>query len=215
MTDNNNSVKIIYENNDIVVCVKPSGVLSEKSNDKKSMSDFFDYPIYCVHRLDKEVSGLMVYAKNKFAAASLSEQIQKGIFKKEYLAVIHGKPEQESGVFEDFLFKDSAKNKVFVVKKERKGVKKAKLEYFVLDSKDDLSFVRIKLYTGRTHQIRVQFASRKMPLFADKKYGGKDDGKIALRSYKISFNDIRNKNPLDFEIFPKDDYPFCIFEDVL
>ncbi len=129
--------------------------------------------IFTLHRLDVNVGGLMVYAKNKHTAAELSKVISEGRMIKEYVALVHGTPE-ESGVYEDLLFKDSGKNKVFVVKKIRRGVKSAKLEYKRLTT-GDTSLVHIRLYTGRSHQIRVQFASRGFPLVGDHKYGSRSE----------------------------------------
>jgi len=128
----------------------------------------------------------MVYARTKEAAARLSRLVQEGQLVKEYRALVHGVP-PENGVLTDLLFKDSRKNKVFVVKKERKGVKKASLEYTRLTASDP-SLVHIRLHTGRSHQIRVQFASRGFPLVGDHKYGSRDDAKApALFSCRISF----------------------------
>ena len=146
---------------------------------------------YCVHRLDRAVGGVMVYARTKAAAASLSEQMQSGAFEKEYLAVVAGKPEQNEGELRDFLFKDSLKNRAFVVKTKRSGVKEARLSYRVLaggvyDGRE-ISLVRVKLHTGRFHQIRCQFSSRKMPLLGDGKYGSREKCPIALLSCHISF----------------------------
>ncbi len=145
--------------------------------------------VYPLHRLDREVGGVMVYAKTKKAAANLSRDIAEHKFIKEYIALIHGKPESDSGEMRDLLFKDSRKNKSFVVKRQRKGVKEALLEYSLLETDGDFSTVLVRLHTGRTHQIRVQFASRKMPLKGDKKYGAKDESRnIGLWSFRITFN---------------------------
>ena len=142
--------------------------------------------IFPIHRLDKNVGGVMVYARTKFAAASLSKAVQEGTMVKEYLAMVHGTP-PESGDWEDLLFKDSRKNKVFVVKRQRTGVKKARLEFTRL-TQDDPSLVRIRLHTGRSHQIRVQFSSRGFPLVGDHKYGSRDDKtQPMLFSCRISF----------------------------
>lgn len=141
---------------------------------------------YTLHRLDKNVGGVMVYARNKKTAAALSKAIAEGEMVKEYLAMVHGTP-PESGVLEDFLFKDSRKNKVFVVKRQRAGVKAAKLEYKRLTEGEN-SLVHIRLHTGRSHQIRVQFSSRGFPLVGDRKYGSKSDEKAPLLfSSKITF----------------------------
>jgi 23S rRNA pseudouridine1911/1915/1917 synthase len=206
---------IIYEDKSIIVCIKPCGVLSQKdSSQKKSMPDILEKDVFCVHRLDREVSGIMVYAKNKKSASFLSSQIQNGDFEKEYIAVVHGNISEKNAVFEDLLFKDSSKNKTFVVKKERKGVKSAKLEYTLLENKNNFSLVKIKLYTGRTHQIRVQFSSRNMPLFADRKYGGRDEGKIGLFSHQISFISPEDKSRKIFRAYPENEMPWSMFESI-
>ena len=181
-------MKIIFEDENIVVCIKPVGIDSEHQM-IDALKQTLDGEFFVVHRLDKAVGGVMVFARNKQSAATLSRVIQNGEMIKEYVAKVHGNP-PESDVLEDFLFKDSKKNKVFVVKRERRGVKRAKLEYKVLsyDENTDTSIVRVRLYTGRTHQIRVQFASRGFSLVGDRKYGAKDDEKHPmLHSCCISF----------------------------
>lgn len=184
-------IEILFENNDFVVCVKPIGVASQNDNAQdmvKLLSQQIGSEIFPVHRLDTAVGGTMVFAKNSKTAADLSKQIQNGTFKKRYLAVVSGKPETDSGVLEDLLFKDSRKNKSYVVKRERKGVKKAKLEYELISHNDGMSLISVLLHTGRSHQIRVQFASRKMPLIGDGKYGSKDNScNVALWSNEIAF----------------------------
>lgn len=178
-------IKKLYLDDDFVVCVKPVGVDSEHEFPEMLKSDIGG-DLFTLHRLDKNVGGVMVYARSKKCAATLSKAIQDGEFIKEYVACVHGSPE-ESGVLEDLLFKDSRKNKVFVVKRERKGVKKAKLEYKVISS-GEKSLVRIKLHTGRSHQIRVQFSSRGYPLVGDHKYGSRDERKEPmLFSCAVSF----------------------------
>ena len=178
-------MEILFSDKDIAVCVKPVGCDSEKEL-PKMLSEALGGDIYTVHRLDKNVGGVMVYARSSRSAAELSRCIQSGEMIKEYLALVHGTPD-EGGVMEDLLFKDSSKNKVFVVKRERKGVKKAKLEYDLVRS-GELSLVHIRLYTGRSHQIRVQFASRGFPLAGDRKYGGKDEYTAPLLfSSRITF----------------------------
>lgn len=190
-------IDIIFENEDYVVCVKPVGVQSQNSNADdmvKLLSEQTGSRIYPVHRLDTAVGGTMVFAKNSQSAATLSRQIEDKSFQKVYLAVVSGIPEKDNDTLEDLLFKDSRKNKTFVVKRERKGVKKASLEYTVLDKTADKSLVRVLLHTGRTHQIRVQFSSRKMPLAGDGKYGSKDNGcSVALWSESVSFFDKNEK----------------------
>lgn len=191
-------MEILYSNKDFVVCIKPVGYDSEMDVPQALKNMYSD--IYPLHRLDKNVGGVMVYALNSQTARILSKQIQEGKMIKEYVAKIHGIPPKE-GILEDFLFKDSKKNKVFVVKKERKGVKKAKLAYQCISHDQETSLIHIRLYTGRSHQIRVQFASRGYPLLGDHRYGSKDKNKAPLLySCKISFpykNEI-----LSFESYP-------------
>ena len=160
-------MQILFDDKNIVVIVKPVGMDSEHEVPAALGGD-----LYPVQRQEKNVGGVMVYARTKAAAAALSKAIQDGTMVKEYVAMVHGTP-PEIGDWEDLLFKDSSKNKVFVVKKERKGVKKARLEYVRLNA-GERSLVRIRLHTGRSHQIRVQFASRGFPLVGDGKYGAKD-----------------------------------------
>ena len=159
----------MYQDKGIVVCIKPVGMDSE-TDVPAALKEALGGDIFPIHRLDKNVGGVMVYARTKAAAASLSKAVQDGTMVKEYVAKVHGTP-PESGDWTDFLFKDSSKNKVFVVKKERKGVKKARLEFTRLGE----NLVRIRLHTGRSHQIRVQFASRGYPLVGDHKYGSRDE----------------------------------------
>ena len=161
-------MEILYSDKDMVVCVKPVGMDSEHEVPAALGGEVFP-----IHRLDKNVGGVMVYAKTKPAAAALSKAVQEGTMVKEYVATVHGTP-PEAGDWEDLLWKDSARNKVFVVKRQRGGVKKARLEFTRL-SAGDTSLVRIRLHTGRSHQIRVQFSSRGFPLVGDHKYGSRDE----------------------------------------
>ena len=163
---------IIYSDKHLAVCIKPVGLDSEMEV-PAALKEAFNGEIFPIHRLDKNVGGVMVYARTKFAAAALSKAVQEGAMVKEYVAMVHGTP-PESGDWTDLLFKDSRKNKVFVVKKERRGVKKARLEFTRLRAGEE-SLVRIRLHTGRSHQIRVQFSSRGFPLVGDHKYGSRDE----------------------------------------
>ena len=162
---------ILYSDKGIVACIKPVGLDSEAEVPAK-LKELLGGEIFPIHRLDKNVGGVMVYARTKAAAAALSKAVQEGTMIKEYVALVHGTP-PETGDWEDFLFKDSRKNKVFVVKKERKGVKLARLEFMRISTGEN-SLVRIRLHTGRSHQIRVQFSSRGFPLVGDHKYGSRD-----------------------------------------
>ena len=165
-------MELVFSDKDIAVCVKPVGLDSEHEL-PEALKALLGGEIYPIHRLDKNVGGVMVYARTRPAAAALSRAVQEGTMVKEYVALVHGTP-PESGDWTDLLWKDSAKNKVFVVKRERKGVKKAQLEYRCLFA-GEASLVRVRLHTGRSHQIRVQFASRGYPLVGDHKYGAKDN----------------------------------------
>ena len=183
-------IEILENGNDTVLCVKPVGVLAQGEGEDclpQLLALQLGCAIYPVHRLDRAVGGVMVFAKAPTAAARLSRAVQEGTMQKEYLAVLEKRPEADSGLLEDLLFHDRFKNKTFVVKRERKGVKKAKLSYTVLEEADGKCLVHVKLYTGRTHQIRVQFASRGWPLLGDGKYGarGKADAP-ALWSYALT-----------------------------
>lgn len=192
-------MEIVYADEQIVLCVKAVGQDSEHDV-PAALAEQLGGAFFPVHRLDQNVGGLMVYARTKAAAAALSKAVQEGTMVKEYVALVHGTP-PESGDWTDFLFKDSSKNKVFVVKKERKGVKKARLEFTRL-SDSDPSLVRIRLHTGRSHQIRVQFASRGFPLVGDRKYGGKDGSTAPmLFSYKLTFPILGETK--SFEILPQ------------
>ena len=164
-------MKILYSDHGIVACIKPVGLDSE-ADVPAALKEMIGGEIYPIHRLDKNVGGVMVFARTKTAAAVLSKAVQEGQVIKEYVAMVHGTP-PEVGDWEDYLFKDSRKNKVFVVKKERKGVKYARLEFQRLKSGEQ-SLVHIRLHTGRSHQIRVQFSSRGFPLVGDHKYGSRD-----------------------------------------
>ena len=164
-------MEILYSDREIAVCVKPVGLDSEQQV-PEALRAVLDGEIYPIHRLDKNVGGVMVYARTRSAAAALSRCVQDGSLVKEYVALVHGTP-PEKGDWQDLLWKDSVKNKVFVVKRERKGVKPARLEFTRLTA-GETSLVRIRLHTGRSHQIRVQFASRGYPLVGDHKYGSRD-----------------------------------------
>lgn len=206
--------QILYKDSMCVVCVKPVGINSESTPDKNGMCDILAQQlgtetVYPIHRLDVGVGGLMVYGINKKGAGLLSEDVAKGHFHKYYTASFYGKPEADEGVYEDLLFKDSSKNKSYVVKRERRGVKKAKLSYRVLSVNEKngktVSTAQIYLYTGRSHQIRVQFSHRGMPLVGDGKYGAGDNEKlIALCCTKIVFNRPSDGKEMCFEI----PYPF-------
>ena len=192
-------MEILFEDKNLIVCVKPVGLDSEHELVSK-LKESYSGEIFVVHRLDKNVGGVMVFARNKQTAALLSKYIQEGNMVKEYVAIVHGKPEAK-GDWTDLLWKDSSKNKVFVVKRERKGVKKARLEYTAIPQ-EDTSLVQIRLHTGRSHQIRVQFSSRGFPLVGDHKYGSKDkEINPMLFSCRITFP--YQKEIRSFEFYPE------------
>ena len=210
-------MNILFSDKDIIVCVKPAGVLStdepggmpsllrEALGDKQA-------EIRTVHRLDRVVAGLLVFARTQAAAAALSRQITEQSFLKEYMAVIHGSPEEDAGRFDDLLFRNVSENKTYVVSRMRKGVRNAALEYHVLDRKEDLSLVSVHLLTGRTHQIRVQFASRSMPLVGDRKYGASNDScETALWSSHLRFTHPHSGKQMDFSLNPSGGYPWSVF----
>ncbi len=178
-------MEFLYSDRDLAVILKPVGLDSEKEV-PAAIGEALGGEVYPIHRLDQNVGGVMVFARTKAAAAALSRAVQEGAMVKEYLALVHGQPPQE-GDWTDLLWKDSAKNKVFVVKRERKGVKKARLEFQVLRPGKE-SLVHIRLHTGRSHQIRVQFSSRGFPLVGDHKYGARDAATAPmLFSCKLTF----------------------------
>ncbi|MBR1972514.1 MAG: RNA pseudouridine synthase [Oscillospiraceae bacterium] len=178
-------MEILYSDKHIAVLVKPVGLDSE-AEVPAALKEQLGGEVFPIHRLDKNVGGVMIFARTKQAAAELSKAAQEGTMLKEYMAMVHGTP-PESGDWEDFLWKDSKKNKVFVVKRQRGGVKKARLEFKRISAGEE-SLVRIRLYTGRSHQIRVQFSSRGFPLVGDHKYGSRSEkNEPMLFSCRISF----------------------------
>ena len=186
------SAHVIYEDAQLVVCIKPRGVLScRDASGKESMNDLLaPREVFPVHRLDREVTGVMVFAKDAHTAAYLSRH--EG-FVKEYRARCEGHMTPKTGELTDLLFHDRNKNKTYVVKRERGGVKKARLSYQVIGYEGETSLVQVRLYTGRTHQIRVQFASRGFPLCGDRKYGAKTSGAIALEAFRLTFKHPNGK----------------------
>lgn len=205
---------ILYCDDDIVVCVKPPRVLStdepgglpELLRNQLGTEDF-----RTVHRLDRVVSGLMVVARNAKAASDISRQIREDAFQKEYLAVIHGEPAQESGRLEDLLLRDKARKMTLVAKEMAKGVQPAALRYRVISCQNGMSRVRIQLETGRTHQIRVQFASRNLPLVGERKYAVLDDPcEIALWSYRLAFTHPATGEKMEFTKQPPESYPWTV-----
>ena len=206
---------ILYQDQDILVCIKPPRVLS--TDEPGGLPDLVrqalgnpEADIRTVHRLDQVVSGLVVLARNSRAASELSRQIRENSFEKEYLAVVHGTPEA-SGTLRDLLGRDKARRMTFVADAPAKGVQEAILHYRVLNTKDGLSRVRIRLETGRTHQIRVQFASRGIPLVGERKYDTREDPcEIALWSCHIVFVHPGTGENMSFYRDPPAGYPWDI-----
>ena len=191
-------MEIIYKDEGIVVCRKEPGMDSERDV-PEALKAALGGEIYPIHRLDKAVAGLMVYARTKGAAAALNRVVTEGTMEKEYLALVHGCPPAE-GTWEDLLWKDSRKNKVFVVKRQRAGVRAAKLSYKVLAAGEE-SLVQVHLYTGRSHQIRVQFASRGYPLVGDHKYGSRS-GEENIRLFSAGLRFPWKGKTLQFDLTP-------------
>ena len=198
-------IEILYQDNDIIVCIKPAGLLSEGESEDSLLTALAAQcggQVFPVHRLDRGAAGLMVFARNSKAAAGLSRAVQEKQLKKEYFARVSGVPAEKEGEMTDFLFKDSRKGKVFAVKRPRKGVREARLTYRVLWQDGDSSLVRVALDTGRTHQIRVQFSSRGMPLWGDGKYGSRVKGDLALFSCGLGFSHPRTGKRMEWEAKP-------------
>lgn len=207
-------MELLYVDDCVVVCVKPARVLSTDEPGgvpdlvREALGDS-NADVRTVHRLDRVVSGLMVLARSADAASGLSRQIRDNEFEKEYLAVVHGAPEYDVGKYFDLLLRDKARKMTFVAAEEGKGIQPASLQYRVLKRKDGLSRVRIKLETGRTHQIRVQFSSRGMPLVGERKYSTlADDCEIALWSYRLAFTHPTTGEKMEFTLEPPCEYPW-------
>jgi len=208
-------MNILFSDSHIAVANKPSGILSQTDEKETNtmpilLQNQLGGEIFPLHRLDRETGGVMVFARSRKAAAILSQDIQNCKMKKEYLAVLTQAPNEETAVWEDLLFYDRSQNKVFPVKKDRKGVKKARLSYRVLEKRPPLCLVHVFPETGRTHQIRVQFASRKLPLVGDRKYGG-GKGTLALFCAALSFFHPITKESLRFSLLPPLEGPWNEF----
>ncbi len=221
-------MKILYEDKYLLLCEKPIGENSQFSADGKSKnlpeklmeyrkSKGEDSYIGLVHRLDVVTGGVMLYSKDRNLTGKLSELVSTKEYKKTYLAVVTSRPEADSGEMSDLLFHDKQKNKTYVVKKERRGVKPAALKYktlesIILPSGEQISLMEIELLTGRTHQIRVQFASRKMSLLGDGKYGSNHNCNCALWSHKAEFIHPHTQKPVCASSMPPAAYPWTEFE---
>lgn len=198
---------IYYNDNQIVICEKPYGVSSQKSggdNMVDMLKNQLECEIYPVHRLDTTTTGLIVFAKTEKSASILSRDISDHNFEKQYLTICHGKIDKK-GEMHDLLFHDRIKNKSFVVDTKRKGSKEAILEYEKIAESQEkaLSLVKIRLLTGRTHQIRAQLASRGNMLYGDGKYGAKDNDKIALHSYMLELKHPITREKISIKSIPQ------------
>ncbi len=211
---NSNDLEILYADRDILVCIKPARVLSTDepgglpSLVRQALGDE-KADVRTVHRLDRVVSGVMVLARNAKAASELSRQIREDEFEKVYQAIVHGCPEQPKGTLTDLLYRDKARRMTMVAAEPGKGVQEAILDYSVMKHTDEMSRVKIQLRTGRTHQIRVQFSSRNMPLVGERKYCTLEDPcEIALWSHKIAFTHPATGNKVEFVKEPPEIYPW-------
>lgn len=207
-------MEILYIDRDVVVCIKPARVLSTDEPGglpdliREELQDL-KADIRTVHRLDRVVSGVMVLARNAKAASELSRQVREDVFQKEYLAVVHGAPETSEGTLVDLLYRDKARRMTMVAAEPAKGVQEAILDYQLVRKNDSMSRIKIQLRTGRTHQIRVQFASRGMPLVGERKYCTLEDPcEIALWSRSIGFHHPQTGEWMTFSKEPMEAYPW-------
>lgn len=211
------AMEILYQNANILVCIKPARVLStdEPGGLPGLVREALGNPkadVRTVHRLDRVVSGVMVLARSANAASELSRQIREDQFRKEYLAVVHGRPENPEGTLHDLLARDKARRMTFVAEAPGKGVQEAALSYRVLEYANGMSLVRVRLHTGRTHQIRVQFSSRGMPLVGERKYAvWNDPCELALWSAKIGFYHPGTGEWVEFSKEPPAVFPWTEF----
>lgn len=223
-------MRILYIDKWLLLCEKPVGVLSEASEREENMPALLaaalaergeQGEVYPVHRLDRAVGGLMVFARDSVTAGKLSALIAERQMTKQYLCLVHGAPAESEGELRDLLFKDSTRNKTFPVKRMRRGVKEAWLTYRALSPAaptpwGDCSPILVTMGTGRSHQIRVQFSSRGMSLLGDGKYGGSDNGvTVALWSHRIAFDHPRADKRIDVSLVPPSVSPWDLFEGAL
>ena len=224
------NLKVLYEDNHIIVVKKEPNIPSQadKTGDidmlsiiKEYLKEKYNKPgnVYLglVHRLDRPVGGVMVFAKTSKAASRLINQVREKTFKKKYLAVVDGKFDSAKGTLEDYLYKDERNNMSKVVKPEKKNAKLAKLDYEVLAYNEikNLSLVKVNLHTGRHHQIRVQLAHVGHSIFGDQKYGTRGTGKqIALWAYELTLEHPVSKGTMTFKCLPESNGTWCIIRDV-
>src|SRR5690625_1156135 len=221
-------ISILYEDNHLLVVEKPVNipVQEDKSGDEDFLSILKDdikirynkpgnVYLGLVHRLDRPVGGVMVFAKTSKAASRLSDVIRRNKLDRKYLGVVRGVPQKKEGKLEHYLYKDSKKNKVHAVSAKHKGAKKSALEYQTIGSAEQLSLLSVQLHTGRSHQIRVQLATMGCPLYGDQKYGqhvNRPGQQIALWAHSLSFPHPTTKEVMTFTSSPPNDYPWMLFE---
>ncbi len=222
------AIPILFEDNHLLVVEKPSNILSQEDHTgdldmltllKEDIKERYNKPgnVYLglVHRLDRPVGGVMVFAKTSKSAARLSDQIRKREFKKTYMAVVHGRPMKEKETLVHYLLKDNKSNIVSVVKKDREGAKEAILDYEIVETVESYSLVKINLHTGRPHQIRVQFATIGNPLYGDQRYGkgvNQVGQQIALWSHEIACQHPTSKEDMVFTSLPEKRMPWNMFQ---
>ena len=210
-------MQIIYKDSSIILCIKPPKVLStdEPGGLPELIRQELDDPradVRTVHRLDRAASGLILLARSTKTASELSRQIREGELEKEYLAVVIGVAE-DRGELRDLLYRDKARKMTFLTDTPAKGVQEARLGYETMGRAGGLSLVRVQLYTGRTHQIRCQFASRRLPLAGDRKYGGGElDCPLALWSHSLGFRHPGTGAPMRFSAPPPEEPPWDLFK---
>ena len=213
-------MEILYQDNRIVVAVKPAGILS--TDEPGGMPSLLRQELHTdcirtVHRLDAQTGGVMVFARSRMAASLLSQQVRERQFSKCYLAAVHGTPQPQSGEMRDLLGRDSVRRVTYVADTPSADTREALLTYETLDTADGLSLVRVQLHTGRTHQIRVQFASRGLPLAGDRKYGIPEDGTVplALWAYRLSFAHPQTGQEMSFTCPPPETEPWTRFKGIM
>ena len=210
------SLPLLFKDDSLVVCLKPVGISSESPGLPDMIRTQEGFPVFPVHRLDQTTGGVCVLARSSSVCTEMQRLFQLDQVIKEYLAVVSGTPDTDSGLFYDLLYHDQRTNKTFVVDKMRKGVKDASCEWSVLETVDSpdgrISLVRIRLHSGRTHQIRIQFASRKMPLVGDRRYGSRIRASVpALWSARICFPHPLSDQTIDVSSRPPDGFPWSCF----
>jgi 23S rRNA pseudouridine1911/1915/1917 synthase len=225
------SIPVLYEDNHILVVVKPVNMPTQEdeSRDADLLNELKDdlkvrhnkpgnVYLGLVHRLDRPVGGVMVFAKTSKAASRLSDSVRTRQFDKTYLAVVHGKPMQSRGTLTHWLLKDTQTNTVAVTPPGKPGAKEAILDYETLGSADGLSLIKVKLHTGRSHQIRVQLAATGCPLYGDQRYGSgvnKPGQQLALWSTELSFEHPTLKEKLRFRSGPPRQHPWFLWQELI